>query len=178
VREAWGRHPGLVGGLTSFDTGMMAETGGLANATGDTIRGTQIVNNSFHDNVAPINLLNGNPGNLPASANNVVEDTLISGNICSNNKQVCIAIGQQFANATGNVIRNTQIVNNVISFLDPGAGGGIGVNGGGAGGNSVFGFSPLAVQPPKYFSMTATTSGTEMFPMTTMVVRSGRNIFW
>ena len=114
-------------------------TGGLANATGDTIRGTQIVNNSFHDNVAPINLLNGNPGNLPASANNVVEDTLISGNICSNNKQVCIAIGQQFANATRNVIRNTQIVNNVISFLDPGAGGGIGVNGGGSGGNSVQG---------------------------------------
>jgi hypothetical protein len=45
----------------------------------------------------------------------------------------------------------------------------------GAGGNSVFGFSPEVFQSPKYFEMTATAFSGEIFPMTTIVVRSGRN---
>ena len=39
----------------------------------------------------------------------------------------------------------------------------------------MMGVGPLALQAPKYLSMAERAAGEVTFPMTTMVVRSGRN---
>ena len=47
---------------------------------------------------------------------------------------------------------------------------------GGTCGRSVGGFGPTAFQEPKYFSMVDRACCGVTFPITTMVVRSGRNV--
>ena len=46
---------------------------------------------------------------------------------------------------------------------------------GGTGGNSVSGFGPVALQPPKYFSTSSFARAGVTSPAITIVVRSGRN---
>ena len=46
---------------------------------------------------------------------------------------------------------------------------------GGAVGRSVGGFGPVAAHEPKYFSIVERACAAVTFPMTTIVVRSGRN---
>ena len=48
----------------------------------------------------------------------------------------------------------------------------------GTAGRSVSGFAPTAFHLPKYFSMISLAASGVMFPMTTMIVRSGRKTLW
>ena len=90
-------------------------------ATGSRIIGTRIVGNTFTNDFQPISIIGGLGTADSSASGDLVEDTLISENQFSGNQHPAIVLTGGFVfdwspiiNATGNVIRNTQILNNVI----------------------------------------------------------------
>lgn len=98
--------------------------------TGNRIVGTQILRNTFTSNHQPISIGTVGRDGSNEAAGNLVENTLIAGNTFSQNKNPAVEIVGGLINATGNVVRDTRIVNNAMA-----AGGLIDIVGGRSGGS-------------------------------------------
>lgn len=98
---------------------------GTGTGSGNRVVGGRVVGNTFIDTVNPIALIHGElRTTVPPTAGNVIEDSVISGNVFSGMFGSVLIVGGQ-SRAVGNVIRDTQIMNNLVT-----TGAGIQIQGG------------------------------------------------
>jgi hypothetical protein len=105
-----------------------------AAATNSRIIRSQIVGNTFDDSLQPVNLNHFGPGPMPVepASNNLIDDTLIAGNVFRGNRGPAIVLLGGMNQATANTIRNTRIINNLM--VGATLFGGVGITGGRGGG--------------------------------------------
>jgi len=120
----------VIQGNTFVDTRFPVEVG-VSTGSNNRVVGTRIFENTFTNGVVPVFI--GVVAQDRSASGSVIEDTVIRGNIFFGEWDSITIVGGQSigeANATGNLILNTQIVNNSIV-----AGNGIHITGGTSGGS-------------------------------------------
>lgn len=101
--------------------------------TNNRLVGSRIISNTFTNSVVPVFIGALGQDRWPPTADNVIDDTIVRGNVFLGDYDSVDVVGGQsdgtLTNAIRNVVRNTQILDNLIV-----AGRGIVVTGGGGGG--------------------------------------------